>query len=969
MKKIYILVICLLLLACTEDASVSVEPVEITNANLEVEETNNEVVTNTEEDTQSSYENKTVSANTDSNEAATTPTYFNRFEVVVRVDKLNVRAEPNIDAKKLSVVTLDEQYLVYKKHVDEVTGEYWYYIKLEDKTMGWIAGWFATMADKSYVTLYSDMNLESDRMAFVDKNAITSRKFRGIYSGKYAIEWYETEFLGQVLYCDLYTEKVETVTWPIYYKTDYSTEEFVFSEDNPGYVHFGYREVSIETSEGLIYINTEHRTVYREDKSLGETSFELNDIYRYRDFHTLPDGYLFLNDYRSEYWLRSYDDYNLNCYEIVGKRLKEKKVFQLKFTEDTHYIHAYDSPYKIFDNDVSKYEYTGYVDEKDLLGYRRYYDGYSSFDVMVANIDDKEMFASYNAYNLDEETTVILPSGDIFVMSTSSRMMESPLYKKGYINYKIGSQYYTKNYLSDFEMPYRSIYYFNNNQHMLIQSESNVYIYNIGTSTPQLLFETTESEYISEILECDDLIIIQCSRHTYPIILKRNGDDYEVVFNENNVSPVFEKMDLNSKVVGVDSLKDINEKEAILQVLSDKMIVWNRRYDGYVLNKIYNREFFNEGFAYSYLSNEFDQVINSKGEKISGDLTSLYIIPTNVIDSPYIIVKSSDGYYSIHLEALDMKFLGTDVKHVKNTDFIIAYSENGIGSAVDLYRVGLTLDHLDQYASNLIGGELSSGPNNMSISYSDYEGLQSVYEFKQKKVVFEVKNDALNPNGDNDSTVDVYTSANYKSDVTRTLSSDELINPIRMDRFQLMNDEIILWYEIKVDNKPYYIHKKLNEMKFVEYDHEMLELMLEDDSIIGYSTGGECAYYLVLDNLGDKGYLSIYHSWEGTYGTFVNMKTGKMIRGLPYEFEMSPNEKYFVSFDFDYDDGCTYIELFNIKDNDIDNVITFDIGYERIQSAKWISNEEVVLETYSDKKHDKRQIRLLKVENTWQLRD
>lgn len=960
MKKIYILVFCILLIGCSENKLTS----ENINEDVNVD---NQILNEVVEDNEVVEENQVIDNDTSTQDSNSDEEVFNSFIVTIRVEQLNVRSDPNIESEKISKVTLDEQYMVQEKYVNDETGEYWYQIELDDGSIGWIAGWFASKSGEKFVELYSDMNLESDRMAFIEMSELPVFRLSGIYSSTYTMKWYEAKFLGQTLYCNDYDGDNGTVTWPIIYKTDYDLEEFVFSEENPGEVHFGYREVFIESNEGLIYIDTEQRKVYKEDKALGPTSFVLDKTLSDNRAHRLPDGFLFISDYRSRSWLYGHEDSELWCYEIIDNRLTEKKVFQLEFTESNQYVHAYDSPHKAINYEVSKYEYSGYVEEKDILGYRRDYNGYSSTDAIVVNVDGKEMYASYNANTVDHDTTVVLPNNDSFNLPAKSTIIKSPLYKKGYINYRTDNLYYTKNYKSDFEMPYSRLFYINDNQHMIIQNESQVYIYDVRSSEPVLLKEFESHNLFSEISEWEDFLFIN-SRLSSDVHLKRTGDSYELLYNDKAESPVFETMDFNSPYIGYDTLENRSTYDTVLQVLDDRMVVWYKSNEGYILRDIFNRYDYNEGYTSGY---GYDQIVNSKGQLVSGNLSFMSVTPTEVIDSPYIIVYSSKKYYSIHLETLEMAYIGSSIKHIEGTNYIMTYSENDNGSVVDLYRIGQNFDLIDSYNTNMIGGKLSSWYTGSNfVMYSDYEGEISVSNFLNLTTKFKIRDNALNPNAyEKSASLNVYESANYKSRIIKTLNSTEMITPIPIDRFQLMNGEIILWYEVEIEGKTHYIHKKLKEMEYAAYDHEMLEILLEDDSIVGHSTGGECAYYLVYDNLGHEGYLSIYHAWEGIYGSVIDMKTGKIIYGMPYNPKFSPNGNHVFSYEFDYGNDDIYIKVFNILENDIEEVSSYNIGYWIIQSAEWISNDEVVIMMYDKQHNTEKTIRLVNNNNIWMLKD
>lgn len=957
MKKIYVLIFCILLIGCAENNITS------ENTNEEADISNqiaNEVVEETEEIQVVTYDSDSQNKNVD--EEA-----FSSFSVDIRVDQLNVRSEPSIESEKISKVSLDEQYIVKEKHVNDETGEYWYQIELDDGTIGWIAGWFATKSGVKYITLYSEMSFESDRMAFVENTKMPEFKLSGIYSDSYAMKWYKTEFLGQTLYSEDYYNDTSIVTWPIVYKTNYSNEEFVFSEDNPGKIHFGYREVFIESSDGLIYIDTEQRKVYREDKSLGQTSYEFDMTLSQNRSHILPEGYLFISEYRTRTWLYGYEELDIWCYEIVDNRLKERETIQFEFTKDNMYIHAYDSPYKTFNLEIIKYEYSGYVNQNDILDYRRYYDGYSFLDVIVVNIDGKEMYAPFDANRVDEDITVFLSNGDRFTMPAKSTIVKSPLYKKGYINYRMDNHHYTKNYKNDFVMPYSRLFYINDQKHMLLQEGSSVYIYDVRSSETVLVKEFESSEAIREISESDDFIIVQNSSFSNIFLSHENGS-FEILYGYETESPVFETMDLTSSILRYDSLENRKDYEVILEVLDDRLNAWYRCEDGYILIEVYNRNHNNEGYSLGYI---FDYIVNSKGQIISGDLTSLRMKPTEVINSPCMIVYSSEKYYSLRLDTEEINYLGTDVKHILNTDYILTYSEDDKGSTIDLYRIGQTFEHLDSYETNMIGGKLSQRHNEASfVKYSDFEGLITVNDFIHQTVVFEVHENRLKTNiEDGHIMLDAYEAANYKSNVIMTFTSSDMINPVSIDRFQLMDGEIILWYEISDDNGKYYVYKKLKQMEFAAYDREMLEILLDDDSIIGFSTGGECAYYLVYDNLGHEGYLSIYHAWEGIYGTVIDMKTGRVIHGMPYNPKFSPNGRHIFSYEYEYDSYDMNLNLFNIVENDIEEVISYNIDYWNIQSAEWLSNDEVLIEMFDEQFDTFRSVSLIRDGEVWLLRD
>ena len=972
MKKLFIIVFCVLLISCSENNVTSDGSNMTSNINNQLVENQvvNEILEEVEDiEEVDQNENTTSSSTVDVEEEEV----FESFEIIVRVNELNVRSGPSIDTEILSSLVMYDNYNVTNQYIDDETREYWYEIQLDDGSIGWIAGWYVTRRGEEPRYLYSDMSLDADLVAVIGKSEIVSKEFRGIYSGRRLITWYETQYLDTSVYFDGYDDLL-TITWPIYYKTENSLVEFAFSEDDPGEISFGYREIFIESSDGLIYISEEERKIYRENKSLGDTTLELEQRYSYNDMHILPRGYLYImkdrNGYRAINRLYSSSITDVLCYEIVGNQLKERKEFKFEYIKDSQFMHAYDSPYKISNSEVDKYEYTGYVESEDFLGYRRYFDGFSTFDVIVANINGKEMYASYNSYNIDDDVTVILSNSDQFMMSTQSRIIESPLYNRGYINYDVDNSYYVTNYKSNIVLPYDNIFFIHNNQQMLIQNDSIVYIYDVSSSDPILLMEFELRNRIRKVTEFDDLLLIG---HYYynSAFLKREGDNYIMMNNFGDVAPVFKDMDLTSEIIGTDSLESKENYTTTLQVFPDKMLAWYNSGSGYILREVYDRNHINEGVSFSSRQNEFYQIINSNDQVVSGDLRNINFMPTNVSDSPYIIVRSSDKFYSINIETAIMTYLGTDVRRISDSNYVMTYLEYDKGSTIDLYGIGQTLKHLDTYEIDMVGGAISQWYSDRNyVTYSGYEGLQSVGEFLHHTVVFDIGDDALNPKVDDRNIyLDLYESNNYKSPIVGRLDSEELIDPISLNAIQLMDDEIIVWYELVIDNARYYVYKKVNQMEALDYAGEMLEIILEDDSITGFYTGGDATRYLLYDFLGRKGYLTMYHAWEGIYGTVINMNTGEETHSMPYNPLLSPDGDYIIGDDVSYGEGVTTINLYSINEDDVNEEVSFNIGQWRVYSTRWVNNNEITLKVYSERHPIIKQLRLVKEQELWTIKE
>ncbi len=251
MKKLFIIVFCVLLMSCSENNVASDGSNMTSNINNQLVENQvvNEILEEVEDIEEVDQNESTTSSSTVDVEEEEV---FESFEIIVRVNELNVRFGPSIDTEILSSLVMYENYNVTNQYIDDETREYWYEIQLEDGSTGWIAGWYVTRRGEEPRYLYSDMSLDADLVAVIGKSEIVSKEFRGIYSGRRLITWYETQYLDTSVYFDGYDDLL-TITWPIYYKTENSLVEFAFSEDDPGEISFGYREIFIESSDGLIY--------------------------------------------------------------------------------------------------------------------------------------------------------------------------------------------------------------------------------------------------------------------------------------------------------------------------------------------------------------------------------------------------------------------------------------------------------------------------------------------------------------------------------------------------------------------------------------------------------------------------------------------------------------------------------------------------------------------------------------------
>jgi len=941
MKKICVLIFSvLLLMGCSE-------------RKLEIEENGNRVPNLVEEEVEA---NLVIEEDTsDSNEITDSMQVdvFKQFEVTVMVEKLNVRSKPDINSDKISLVTLDTKLVVLDIHSNQESGEYWYQIELKDGSIGWIAGWFVVKDNTSFYKLYSDMNTSDDVVAYVDQSNLLARRFKAIYSGDKILYWFETDYLGQKLYFNDYESDMMRLSWTFYFITDSNVVEFHFSEDKPGDAYIGYLETSIETDDGLIYIDGIDRRAYKEDITLGVTSFEPKEIYNSSLWHDLPEEYLFIQNYRRQKWLRTSDNPEVWCYEIHGDQLKKKQVFKPQFSSDDSFVYAYSSPYIIPDDEYSNVSYSGYLKEEDIVGYRRYFDGYSSIDRLVLNIDGKELYAPRTNYSLDVPITVELPNNKEFELSSKSYMLSSPRYNLGYINYQIGSKSYFYNYISEILIPYNQthfsdhqIYYLKDEDHVILKNESTVYIYDISSNQPNLLFEMDLIERITNVIEHQDNLIIK-SHNSGEARLINDGDSYELMYKDDNLSQVYSSMSLDSELLTKDALED-RSYETVLQVLDDKLITWYKTKDGYVIRNTYSRQnVIGDRWIWNVFN--FDKISNSSNDQTKNGFNTADLIYGGNIGSQYIIVELEQKFYSINVDTFETMVLGTDLRIIPETNYFITYSEDESKSFIKLYSIGEYITLLDTFTVDRIGGKLSSKYEDMDdVTYSESSNQEANSIFFTDKITFDIHNNKLNPSSNGiKKSIELYEKGDFNSPVIKTVAFDKCKNIINLNRFQLMNGKIIVWYQVEVDEQLLYAYKELSQHANIGYDREIIDIVLEDGSSIGFNTGGECVYYVVKDDLGKYGYLSIYDTWDMIIGYFINMKTGQIYNGQSRNQLFAPNNRMFLSHDVQIGSARTIICLNYIDENEFKEVARFDIGYWELVEAEWINNDEIIIDVDS----------------------
>lgn len=195
---------------------------------------------------------------------------FQAFEIVVGVERLNVRKSADQESEKLGQALLDEKYTV--SEIQTIDQSDWYKINYNGQD-AWIAGWYTYQVKAPIIKVYKERNINSNFLGYLDKNKMsdTNKNINGIEtSDEKLLFWREIEFNGLIGYCyfdeheelvfdefidlinddDIYT--VETKDKSIKYLLDSTNSQMLlFINEKSIYIGGGLKQIVFEDASLL----------------------------------------------------------------------------------------------------------------------------------------------------------------------------------------------------------------------------------------------------------------------------------------------------------------------------------------------------------------------------------------------------------------------------------------------------------------------------------------------------------------------------------------------------------------------------------------------------------------------------------------------------------------------------------------------------------------------------------------------
>lgn len=881
--------------------------------------------------------------------------------VKVGVENLNVRQSASRTSEVVGQVHRDEVYQVLNEvFIDE---ELWYEIE-----KGWIAGWLTIDSKDSledYFYLYDHMDI---------RNIIGLSK---------------NEDLGELICIEV---RQGTVNFWFQHKEGFIQSEVLDSSFRVAeslILRTEKEEQIIETSSsaslvershdglyGIIDLNGKvlvfdvvHNMIAIEDSSLDY----YDDIYQ-TDYHTgkynlsLGESYVQIIDKLENLGESDYDAGHYTCltYEISEHGITSLAKEEVSLLPSSKTV-------SLIDDLTSEDSISRNVEKEDLLKHTPEYrvsfiDGHYAIRYYYFDEENYKGYA-YLSDNLSSQkgTLVIDREGNEYYLEGDLDLKDHSLLSRGYATFSDKGKEFLVDVKRDTRIKYDQMFISPDSEHLVVKEAEELIFYTITDRIEKQNRMNFDDEIISAEWEDEKLILFIRSGSAKGYM---QGDDERLVLDldsleitrETNVYEVYSGPSQTSEIIGEITVLELEkENPEVHLVLDDELLKFCGKYEGGYVFEDYNYE--NEG---SYIGDKlnaytYKDIMTKDGTVLKGERGFSLRYSYRPIEAYGYIFLYSDSrlsgedtyYYLYDLEKDKLIKIFNYSAYVDELDLLIEKEE----MKDELYT--LRFYRIEDQRLNLVGEEIVEGRYELTTDwsndilgikvealegsdwlYANYYGYNYYfYEFKDGKIVKENKTNFL------EEEVTLYEEMGKLSTYVGEMSISHRNDIEFLETYQIIEDKIHLWFELKLDDQVYYIHRPFRENEYTGYDYynRLYYIVLEDETIVEQDVIMDATYYYVRDDLGTLGYLSTYFSWEeGAFGRILNMKTGEAFRTIE-QVHLSPDKKHLFSYHLFYDKGEYVMPelefgIYSIDEDHIEELFTMKYGPWHLIDFEWESN-------------------------------
>ncbi|MBI9012081.1 MAG: SH3 domain-containing protein [Clostridiales bacterium] len=877
--------------------------------------------------------------------------------VKVGVENLNVRQSASRTSEVVAQVHSDDVYQV----LDEVfiEEELWYEIE-----KGWIAGWLTIDAKdllEDYLYLYDHMDTRNIIGLSKDEDlgkliCIEVRQGKVNFWFKHNEGLIQSEVLDSSFQVAesliLRTEKKEQII-----ETSSSASLVERSQDGL----YGI----INLNEKVLVFDAVHNMIAIEDSNLDY----YDDIYQ-TDYNTgkydlnLGESYVQIIGKLENLGESDYYDGNYTCltYEILEHEiasLAKEEVSLLQWSETV----------SLMDDLTSEDSISKYVEKEDLLKYIPEY-RISFIDGHYANRyyyfdDDTYKGYAYIFDNLSSQkgTLVIDQEGNEYHLEGDLDLRDHSLLSRGYAIFSDKGKEVLVDVKRDIRIKYDQMFISPDFEHLVVKEANELILY---TLTDRIENEQNRINFDDEVISAeweDDKLILFIKGGSAKGYMQEDDErlvldlDSLEITRETNVYEVHSGPSQTSKIIGEITVSELKKERPVVHlVLDDGLLKFCGKYEGGYVFEDYNYE--NEGSYIGYKLNAYTykDIMTKHGTVLKGERGFSLRYSYKPIEAYGYVFLYSDSrlsgedtyYYLYDLEKDKLIKVFNYSAYVDELDLLIEKEK------IEDELFTLRFYRIEDEGLNLIGEEIVEGRYALTIDwsndvlgikvealegsdwlYANYYGYNYYfYDFKDGKIVKENKTNFL------EEEVTLYEEVGKLSTHVSEMSVSHRNDIEFLETYQIIEDKIHLWFELKLDDQVYYIHRPFRENEYTGYDYfnRLYYIVLEDETIVEQDVIMDATYYYVRDDLGVLGYLSTYFSWEeGAFGRLLNMKTGEAFRTIE-EVYLSPDKNHFFSYKGGYIMPELEFGIYSIDKDHIEELFTMRYGSWFLIDFEWENN-------------------------------
>ncbi|MBN2795299.1 MAG: SH3 domain-containing protein [Clostridia bacterium] len=966
MKRIIVLCIALLLVSCNNNDH---------NAMNKMEPTDNETIikpSNTVEENNPLEENL-ASKNEASNvhEDHLTP-----IEVIVGVEILNVRSEANLEGEVIGQLKKDERCKV--SEIKVIDDAYWYKNVYEDQE-AWIAGWFTYEMSQPQIKVLSEMDNASELMGFLyykDVFQITEEhKVCAVEVSQNNLNiWLEIEFNGQKGYITYvnymrnnlsFADSFEVVIGSEKLRIDGANKDISYKMDNVK------NQLLLKVEDQLMYFNGLDEISALQNTSLSGPEISLEDylpIYNNENkisFTLEPNQIYVVDDVLISETNRIYEGkHTLEQYEIVNGELSLSSIKELTVLPYQQIIDVYDELSRGFLNasdTLSITQLNQYKCEATLILIHE--TGYSKFYEFTRN--GKKLYVKKGFEKTPKETDVILLDGTTYTIEGDIIIKDYMHYLGEYFEYTKDNMGYFFNGKTGKSTEADQVFYDPDLRYVVLVKENRYQIYSLNSNF-DLLYDKKAEGNIADVFWESDQMIIELGEKYYDYLESFNGrlfftlDSGGVKLDPNASEYVAVYDHIGDDAIPFDTLSSYDQKNnaySLALSLSDAhMTAWAKVEQGYLKKEYLGYQKRND-YAYSpYSSRRFDLLLDGQGNVIDNEFVNFRIQRSTLEDQDIYILEKDYGYYAYHGKNHDLVYLGAYYGVMHEGKYIIASEKSNNQLVVKLYETD-TLNVLDELRFEGITYDLFYSGDEKVFIHCDPSEEITLDNYLVESIVLEVKdNQLISVYPDlTDTGISVYDGLGEENKIVMYLPVDTEASLEFLNTYELIDDQMVMWYKLTTKDLVGYAYKPFRAADSIGYQYDTYDLIYEDGSKETIEISGDCVYNYVTDELSPYGYFTSYYAWEGPPGgSFYNMTTKEVFRtdGHPV---VSPNGKYFFSYNNGYYEISSSVSVYKMTSENIELVFEKGFGAWEIIGGRWTSNtsfefDAIGVETYIKKK-------------------